>query len=654
MRAAALTRAAAVFALALALALVACHPDDNRLADADQPPVPLCANATLPTTAQGTVTRADAGDAAPIQLAQAASLILWQQSSTSSAMDGKGYTLQADATTGAYSLTYAGTPGADFHVIPGSTAYFRIQETSLPLQMALKPNATGTGTGSSTGSGTGTPVQVPFLANIKYPGTDGALTAIGLGGSATLPLQYTTCALRLRLKYADGGQGTGADDARVTQVACQLPMTSISIYGTKETSKSPTRTDGKTDAPATPATEQTVIFGQVKPGSTLTPGSTRIALLTTAGGDLLSLAWPAGATIKQTPAAGQMLTLTVHVGRSVAYIDPAGITISGFQEQNGDGDGEDLVQGYYAEGDGLQPLDPDVFCAANPSWTVTGGEADGTSGSGADATVLGNVRTALSAIKDANGNTGTNYTGPGIINLTLTEVTTLPKNSNVGAFQGYKQLRSVNLPAATSIGDGAFYKCTTLTSINLPKVTSIGNYAFDDCSALTSINLPAVTDIVLSLAPCSALTSISLPKVTSISQSAFISCQSLISADLPAATSIGEFVFESCRKITSISLPAVKKVGYNAFTGCSALTYLDLSGITETGNNGLHSTAFDAYDQDPTTSTQTCHLVLGRTFYDAQLASGGITITENPDGTKTYQFFGRTWKLITYKDTPSN
>lgn len=68
------------------------------------------------------------------------------------------------------------------------------------------------------------------------------------------------------------------------------------------------------------------------------------------------------------------------------------------------------------------------------------------------------------------------------------------RNDGINVGLGW-YLESVDLPNATSIGEGAFSGCSALTSVDLPNATSIGESAFDLCPALTSINLPNATSI---------------------------------------------------------------------------------------------------------------------------------------------------------------
>ena len=148
------------------------------------------------------------------------------------------------------------------------------------------------------------------------------------------------------------------------------------------------------------------------------------------------------------------------------------------------------------------------------------------------------------------------------------------------AFINHKKLQSVDMPSITYIKDGftpnmyigAFTGCSNLRDVNMPAATSIGNGAFNNCDALTSVSLPAATSIGDdAFGGCDRLTSISLPAATSIGDDAFGGCQALTRVNMPAATSIGPYVFYDCGTLTSVNMPAAKYIGFMAFDGCKSL-----------------------------------------------------------------------------------
>lgn len=225
----------------------------------------------------------------------------------------------------------------------------------------------------------------------------------------------------------------------------------------------------------------------------------------------------------------------------------------------------------------------------NPRWTVIRGGTDNFSGTTKDATVLTNVRTALNVIYTPSNS---NYNGVnGYIDLTLQDVTTLPKqNTGTGALEKYHQLRSVELSAATSIGEKAFYYCEALTTASMPKATSIGDLAFSNCKALTTINMPQVTSIGSSgFSACYALTTVNMPKATSIGDYTFFNCAALTTVNMPMATSIGSGAFSACYALTKVSMPKVTSIGNYGFSGCNALTTASMPQATSIGNDAFNN-----------------------------------------------------------------
>ncbi|MGM0291281.1 leucine-rich repeat protein [Enterococcus sp. AZ029] len=149
----------------------------------------------------------------------------------------------------------------------------------------------------------------------------------------------------------------------------------------------------------------------------------------------------------------------------------------------------------------------------------------------------------------------------------------LPVATSIGkdAFKG-TPLTSVNLPRALSIGDGAFFD-TALTSVELPVATSIGDYAFYD-TALTSVELPVATSIGDYAFYDTALTSVELPAATSIGEYAFYDT-ALTSVDLPAATSIGEYAFRYV-PLTSVNLPVATSIHKTAFWNVDSIEEVEV------------------------------------------------------------------------------
>ena len=135
----------------------------------------------------------------------------------------------------------------------------------------------------------------------------------------------------------------------------------------------------------------------------------------------------------------------------------------------------------------------------------------------------------------------------------------------------YSNIKTVNLPYATTVGDYAFQSCSLLTQVSLPMCSSIGNFAFQLCNSLTQVSLPM----------CSYIGSY-----------AFKDCSLLTQVSLPMCSSIGANTFYSCSLLTQVSLPMCSSIGINAFRSCSLLSIITIgySGVCNLNNSNAFST----------------------------------------------------------------
>ena len=125
-----------------------------------------------------------------------------------------------------------------------------------------------------------------------------------------------------------------------------------------------------------------------------------------------------------------------------------------------------------------------------------------------------------------------------------------------GAFQDYKQLKSVTIPnTITNIGDFSFKGCTSINTIKMPgSLKSIGKWAFQMCTMLKHVEVP---DSVIS---------------------------------------IGEFAFEGCTTLKSVKFPSsLSSIGNGAFRFCGKLNYVEgLRPDIKLGEGVFHMCAFNA------------------------------------------------------------
>ncbi len=191
-------------------------------------------------------------------------------------------------------------------------------------------------------------------------------------------------------------------------------------------------------------------------------------------------------------------------------------------------------------------------------------------------------------------------------NTAITEVVLPASVSVIGtdAFNGCKNLTSINLNnvsvigvgafngsgltsvefstgASVAIHDRAFYSCSGLTELYLPSTVSLvssatsGNkgYQFSNCTNLKKVTIDGVKCTVTSAAGvfsgCAALTEAVLTDVTVISNSMFASCSALTDITLPTTLiAIGTYAFSSCAKIPSVFISSsVTSIGERAFGG---------------------------------------------------------------------------------------
>ena len=344
-----------------------------------------------------------------------------------------------------------------------------------------------------------------------------------------------------------------------------------------------TRAAGNT--PAAAALTYSLPAGPHELGTLVYPGPTDAAApdpSATPREKRLSAKYTLSATAATPLAAGDRIVITATFMDNLDQLTADNVKIAPFEDGNGP-DGEHVVTGETAYGNGLQPLNPDVFNAERTTWVVSGGGTDDT-----DATVLKNVRDALDRLDR------TDPANQGRIDLVLSDVGKLPMRDNVfGALDEYVQLHSVSAPRVTEIGESAFYNCSALTAVSLPRATGdIGDYTFFGCEKLQTIDLPEVTGSIGrgAFQICKALTTVSLPLAAgrrdfddgsgagTIGLDAFNGCTSLQTVSLPKATGdIGNRAFQICEKLTDISLPeATGSIGKSAFNECYALTTLSL------------------------------------------------------------------------------
>lgn len=170
---------------------------------------------------------------------------------------------------------------------------------------------------------------------------------------------------------------------------------------------------------------------------------------------------------------------------------------------------------------------------------------------------------------------GTDYLGQRLVD-TLTSYTndTLTGKLVDYSFSYCLALESVSLAGITELGQQVFTGSRNLKSVNIPNATIIGDYAFQQAG----YNTVAADRIVMDL-----------KKVTTISQRGFTNCKFVKEIEFGSVlTSIGQYAFMSCsvEKITVATNSL--NIGYRAFMSAA-----DLQEIIFTGHvSSISSQAF--------------------------------------------------------------
>ena len=108
---------------------------------------------------------------------------------------------------------------------------------------------------------------------------------------------------------------------------------------------------------------------------------------------------------------------------------------------------------------------------------------------------------------------------------------------------------------ASFVINNAFNGNINIKTVNLPYATSVGNYAFQNCSSLSQVNLPVCSYIGLGV---------------------FWGCTSLPQLNLPVCSYINGYAFYNCKSLSQVSLPVCSKIGGDAFQNCTSLSIITL------------------------------------------------------------------------------
>ena len=185
------------------------------------------------------------------------------------------------------------------------------------------------------------------------------------------------------------------------------------------------------------------------------------------------------------------------------------------------------------------------------------------------------------------------------------EIINLDNNASFvvnNAFRNNKNIQTVNLPYATTVGSSAFYECFSLSQVSLPVCSYIGDNAFRNCSSLTQVSLPMCSYIAdNAFHNCSSLSQVSLPVCNYIADGIFVggglnnrgtfyNCSLLTQVDLPMCSYIGSDAFRRCENLSIIT------IGYSSICSLKNTGVFTNTSITpSTGSIYVPASLVDAY-----------------------------------------------------------
>lgn len=235
------------------------------------------------------------------------------------------------------------------------------------------------------------------------------------------------------------------------------------------------------------------------------------------------------------------------------------------------------------------------------------------------------------------------FLGSGVKEVDWATQVAVPKS----AFNGCKNLASINLHQTCGISDDAFSGCTSLESIAIPQsCTTIGSRAFRGCSALTYVFLHKYFTTIGNYAFAeSGITKLEISE----------GCENL---------TIGEDAFFKCLELSRVIFYDSKKIVIQrgAFRLNNKLEYLHLAkGITEIGPDNFNACMLLKDFELPNTIEQIGGTLVdnrGNVYYGGCFSScpllTKIDLPENIEGKKIYLYdsFDRCDNLITVTLAP--
>lgn len=147
------------------------------------------------------------------------------------------------------------------------------------------------------------------------------------------------------------------------------------------------------------------------------------------------------------------------------------------------------------------------------------------------------------------------------------------------AFYSSNDLKSVNLPNATTIGDNVFNSCKNIENVKIPKISDsyLPNSSFHNCYKLNSLDMSDKISILQNYVfdGCFSLNSLDLSNIKSATGTRCLSNTGFGTIVLPKCVSLGSDIASGARTST-VDLSQKITLGGSCFSGANSLVHLIL------------------------------------------------------------------------------